>query len=292
MPRNVAATSKNKSRSTRRPSTPSAHVFISYSRKDQRIAEIYFRELRAAGVRIWVDEHSIPGGAQWRQEIARAIRGASAFVLFVSPASVVSTEVAKELELAIRLKRRVIPAFIRPTPLPRRVQALLSGYQFIHISSYRHERVGLLIDALGGLAPTKPSNQSRMFRKNVQFVSGSLAYLYGVTHSGGNLLLKGGREFSDYIQFVISPEDKTAYAEAIGVTNRKRSQKFTPEQLAVLTTLGWEASTQDSAGNFRRMCRIDSDLERTAAASHVVRAFLDAFAHYPGEEITGEIHLN
>jgi hypothetical protein len=79
-------------------------VFISYAHEDHRRALRLYRDLKALGVRPWIDTEEILGGEDWRLAISRGIRDSRYFMPLISQRSV-SKEgyVQKELREAIEL---------------------------------------------------------------------------------------------------------------------------------------------------------------------------------------------
>ena len=105
-------------------------AFISYSHLDREFAVRLRDALRDAGKRPWLDETEISGGTRWSEALERAIQRADAFVFVLSPDSAGSPECRRELEYALELNKRILPARIAETPaeaLPPR----LAEYQFI-----------------------------------------------------------------------------------------------------------------------------------------------------------------
>lgn len=93
------------------------NVFISYAEKDQAYAASLGRALTAAGVHVW-GPHELTTGGNWALEAGKALANADAFVVLVSPDSVASEWVRREIEFGIsspRFKGRLIPVLVRPT---------------------------------------------------------------------------------------------------------------------------------------------------------------------------------
>lgn len=75
-------------------------IFISYMRQDFTQAHLLYQELRHVGQEAWLDV-DIPSGADWQQEIFRAIDSSDVFCLLVSPWSLNSDPVRMEYERAV-----------------------------------------------------------------------------------------------------------------------------------------------------------------------------------------------
>jgi photosystem II stability/assembly factor-like uncharacterized protein len=104
-------------------------VFISYSVKDKAVADSVVAALEQNHIRCWYAPRDIKPGADWGEEIAKAINVSSVFLLIFSSSSNRSQRVLDELNLAI-MKEVVI--------LPFRIEKLdPSGAMLLHLSS-RH----------------------------------------------------------------------------------------------------------------------------------------------------------
>jgi hypothetical protein len=108
-----------------------SHIFLSYSRRDAGLVDNIAAKIERAGYRTWVDRKGIAGGEQWRLEIVAAIQSAAAMALFLSPNSVRSENVRKEIDLADAAKVRVLPIAISPAEIPQAMQYQLAGIQVI-----------------------------------------------------------------------------------------------------------------------------------------------------------------
>ncbi|MDD5461925.1 MAG: toll/interleukin-1 receptor domain-containing protein [Methylococcales bacterium] len=106
-------------------------VFLSYSRQDTAVVERVAEKIEQAGYPIWIDRSGIHGGEQWRNAIVDAIEAANVFIIFLSPNSVKSTNVRKELDLADTSKISIIPITIASITIPQQMKYQLAGVQII-----------------------------------------------------------------------------------------------------------------------------------------------------------------
>src|SRR5580698_5573543 len=104
-------------------------IFISYSRKDSAHAIELAERLRADGIEVWIDQRGIVGAEQWATEIVEGIRACSTFIILLSPNSIESENVLRELSLASEKRKRVLPVDIEPTVLPSSFEYPLAGLQ-------------------------------------------------------------------------------------------------------------------------------------------------------------------
>lgn len=107
------------------------HVFISYARSDGAdTAESIAAGLLEKNIPIWLDTRSIPPGADWDDEIDRALEGAVALVVVVTPGSNLSRQVKSEWNQALANNLPVIPVLGADCALPR-VLGLLESVNFM-----------------------------------------------------------------------------------------------------------------------------------------------------------------
>jgi hypothetical protein len=87
---------------------------MSYSRKDEDAMRLIAKFLRAQGIKVWVDnEKLIPGTPVWEDEVEKAIKGAAAIVVILSPDSKISEWVKRETSLADQHHKRIFPVLVR-----------------------------------------------------------------------------------------------------------------------------------------------------------------------------------
>jgi hypothetical protein len=128
-------------------------VFISYSRKDIHFARRLAADLEASGFDVWWDLSDLKGGDDWVRFIPSAIEASQYFVVLLSPDSVQSEWVAKEYSYALRLRKKVIPAMIKPCEVPFALNTI-NFVDFVH-EDY-DVAVNKLLGALGGVPRTLP----------------------------------------------------------------------------------------------------------------------------------------
>lgn len=87
-------------------------VFVSFKSEDKEIAEKICDDLGAKNVSCWISSRGIRGGQNYQEEIVKALLGSSVMVLVFSSAADKSDEIAKELSLASKYKKFVIPVRI------------------------------------------------------------------------------------------------------------------------------------------------------------------------------------
>ncbi|NES99106.1 MAG: TIR domain-containing protein [Sphaerospermopsis sp. SIO1G1] len=90
-------------------------AFISYGRADSKdFATKLQANLNEKGFRIWFDFHDIPLGVDFQNQIDDGIEKSHHFLFIISPHSVNSPYCLKEIELAVKYNKRIIPIFQVP----------------------------------------------------------------------------------------------------------------------------------------------------------------------------------
>lgn len=118
-------------------------IFVSYARADKPYCIRIIETLHAHDV--WYDQR-LYAGQDWWQEILRRLEWCEVFLYLLSPDSVTSQYCRRELELALRLKRDIIPVMItRDTVLPDNMR----DWQYVDLSdNLTVENVSQLLNAI------------------------------------------------------------------------------------------------------------------------------------------------
>jgi len=98
-----------------------AGIFISYSHEDVRASREIHAALESKGITCWRDERWLEAGADFAEEIARAVRECDLFILLISSHSVASDYVSIELGLARHFNKRIVPVFLASTSIPDKI---------------------------------------------------------------------------------------------------------------------------------------------------------------------------
>jgi len=88
------------------------HVFISYSTQNRDYAHKLARRLREERLDVWIDNAEIRSGEEWWQSIVEALNAASAVVVIMTPDSLASQWVKREVMLAEQMHKRVFPVLL------------------------------------------------------------------------------------------------------------------------------------------------------------------------------------
>ena len=126
-------------------------VFLSYARTDSDIVRRFADGLAAAGVRVLGGDASLEAGTDWMQEFERALSAANFFAFFISPDSVKSKWVARELQIALHRQVSgeggavILPVALKDADVP----PLLRQFQWLDVRGGNIEKgVGQLVDAI------------------------------------------------------------------------------------------------------------------------------------------------
>lgn len=99
----------------REPSRPD-EVFLSHSDLDRKFAASFVTVLKRHGIKVWYSPRHIAGADEWYGKIGAALNRCDWFVVILSPNSVVSRWVRRELVFALTHERydgRVVPVLYK-----------------------------------------------------------------------------------------------------------------------------------------------------------------------------------
>ena len=107
-------------------------VFLSYSPADKRFAKQLAAELPQRGCEVWDPRAELFPGDNWAEQIVQALKQSRAMVVLLSPDSVKSDSVRREIAYALgnaNYAGRLFPVLLRPT---EDVPWILRRLQLIH----------------------------------------------------------------------------------------------------------------------------------------------------------------
>ena len=113
-----------------------ACVFLSHSTKDAAILKKVATALRNSGVKVWYSEKHIKGATQWHDEIGKALKTCDWLCVLLTPHSVESKWVKREVHYALRSDRyedRLVPLIVKKCDVDK-LSWVLSGLQTITLS--------------------------------------------------------------------------------------------------------------------------------------------------------------
>ena len=104
-------------------------IFISYSSKDRRKADQLTKRLIESGLSVWIDQSGIGAASSWSGEIVEAIEQCKALIVLLSPHSIKSKNVVREVALASERNKRIVPLDLDNVILTRDLAFFLAGLQ-------------------------------------------------------------------------------------------------------------------------------------------------------------------
>lgn len=130
--------------------SPRHKVFVSYSRKDSEKARGICGLLNEMKVPYWIDINGVFSGANFKEEIVNAI-SASELVLFLSSKdSNMSSNVAKEISIADKCEKVIIPVRLDSSPMNPKIEYDLAGIDFVDLFTFDDKNVRKLKNAILG----------------------------------------------------------------------------------------------------------------------------------------------
>lgn len=139
----------SKPTATSAPASLTDAVFVSYARANAQQVLPVIDAVKRAGKRFWLDQQSIGPGDGWAGEIVRAIRGAPEVLVMCSRAAFESDHVKREIYLADRYKKKLVPVFVEAAQPPEDFEYFFAGVQFLNLfETPESERPAALIRVL------------------------------------------------------------------------------------------------------------------------------------------------
>ncbi|MGQ0531516.1 MAG: toll/interleukin-1 receptor domain-containing protein [Caulobacteraceae bacterium] len=140
-------------RMTRMKPPTSDAVFVSYARANDMAVLPLIEAAKRAGRKFWLDQQGISAGDGWAGEIVRVIKAAGGVVVMCSKAAFESDHVKREIYLADRYRKRLVPVFIEQAEPPEDFEYFFAGVQTLNLfDTPEEERPEALIRVLGAAA--------------------------------------------------------------------------------------------------------------------------------------------
>jgi hypothetical protein len=115
---------------------PRKPCFLSHSSKDRRFVARLAHVLEKHGIKYWYSATHIMAAKQWHDEIGKALRGCGWFLVVLTPESVRSAWVKRELLFALndhRYNEKIIPLQLKPCD-HRALSWTLAEFQFVNFT--------------------------------------------------------------------------------------------------------------------------------------------------------------
>ncbi len=128
-----------------------SHIFISHSSKDALTANQLVEYLESQGHKCWIAPRDIPAGHDYTDVINDALEGCHTLVFLISPHSLESQWVKKEIAAAMTLNKRVLPFKIARCQLSSGYLFMLNNVQIIDAVDFTNNKFHLLLNELNGI---------------------------------------------------------------------------------------------------------------------------------------------
>ena len=129
-------------------------VFISYSTTDKHVADAICATLEGSGIRCWIAPRDIFPGSDWAQSITNAIKESKLMILVFSQNSNGSSQVTKELNLAINNNLMILPFKIDNSVPSGSMEYFLADMHWLDaIDGDMQEQINKLKDVVSSVLP-------------------------------------------------------------------------------------------------------------------------------------------
>ncbi len=125
-------------------------VFISYSRKDSEIAKGICDTLNKLNISYWIDINGVYSGANFKEMIVKAISSSEIVLSLSSENSNKSDNVAKEISIADKYGKIIIPVRLDTSPMNPKMDYDLAGIDFVDMFSFEEKSLTKLRNAILG----------------------------------------------------------------------------------------------------------------------------------------------
>ena len=109
-------------------------VFISYAFANREIVLPLVDDMQDTGTRIWIDREQLKPGMHWAGNIVRAIKATELFCLMCSAQSFSSDHVRREIYLADKYDKPILPVMLDAAMMPEDIEYFLIDRQFLDMT--------------------------------------------------------------------------------------------------------------------------------------------------------------
>lgn len=205
-----------------RESSSNRYAFISYSSKNQSMADSFRTLLNQNGVKTWMAPGDIPVGSSYMKEINHALKDCACLVLLLSNAAQGSLWVIKEVERAVNYHKPIIPVQIEEVILNDEFEFVLGSYQVVAVQridqdSAETKKVLNSIIAATGMSSNLPIETSKTYYLKSSYLKSSedLNLIYplkpglNIIGTDLNVSINSGNSSDDY-EGITVPSGKLA----------------------------------------------------------------------------------
>lgn len=150
------------------PSGAMVHeIFVSYSSKDQPVADAAVAALEARGIQCWIASRDIIPGTEWSEAIIEGINGSRVMLLVYSQHANESHQIKREVERAVAKGVPIIPLRLQDVPLAKSLEYFISMPHWIDALTPERQRdldyladtVRMLLERQGAASARPPAPQ-------------------------------------------------------------------------------------------------------------------------------------
>lgn len=142
----------NTAPSAAEPVKQSETMFVSYARANEGAVLPVIEAAKQTGRKFWLDQQGLKAGEGWAGEIVRAIRGAKSVTVMCSQAAFESDHVKREIYLADRYKKKLVPVYLEAVEPPEDFEYFFAGVQRLNLfETPEAERPQAFVSALGSI---------------------------------------------------------------------------------------------------------------------------------------------
>ena len=222
-------------------------IFVSYARVDKPYCIRIIETLHAHEV--WYDQR-LYAGQDWWKEILRRLDWSEVFIYLLSPDSIASLYCRRELEIARRLKRHIIPVLInRETILPDKMK----NWQYVDLSeSLTVENVTKLLNSIlhaerqkntrnpGDVVAVPEAGNPITDSNPAELVSSAVRALEKGDYDNAILLLRQAQASGYRSRFI--PLDKLLRIAESAVAERSQSREVEREYQHIVALFAFEST--------------------------------------------------
>lgn len=261
-----------------------AAIFISYSRKNQAVANDIANQLRSMQHDVWMDTSSITAGQQWDESIAKGIKSQTAFITLLSPDSVRSNEVRNELNMAISEQKTIIPIIVSKVILDNEWKYKLSRFQILNYEAGPEKCMTEIQKALDLLDQTLflPGDEliDTLMNEHIRIFTFWIKRLIHSSWNGDNWVTFTATADQDAPEITLQ-RNRDGSVTFKTCSSLLRENGTTTEQQQLLALMKWQADTSD----YTQVMNINDEAGLNKAANLVMLTFMQVYGVDPNESV-------
>jgi hypothetical protein len=180
-------------------------LFVSYAHNDKDIVLPLARELQDLGFDVWYDDRGLIAGTNWEHQIVKAIMDCNTFILFVSFNSAKSDSVRREVSLAYKNKKCILPVKIDKVDIPPEWDYQIIDIQWIEcaVSDWKSR----LLVALGVSITISKLPLEELNTSSGQFVESTKSNIQNSNHVPAGLASEPARIVKIFNRDFVNPDE-------------------------------------------------------------------------------------